>query len=275
VKIGVQSTFADVCEEYESFVEKFKPKKTTDECYTPEGVYAAVASWVSSEYGVSASRFVRPFWPGGDYERYEYSDSAIVVDNPPFSIISDIITFYHYRKIKFFLFVPALTIFSGDKATYSTAVCAGASVIYDNGANVVTSFATNLEPSDIIARSAPDLRAMIDQANAENQAKFKKQLPVYLYPDEVIMANDLHQLSKHGIDLAISRDESLVVSQLDHQRDYGKALFGCGLLLSEKAAAERKAAERKAAERKERYVWILSDREKQIVKKLGKKEVVK
>ena len=29
-----------VNESYEDFVEKFKPKKTTDDCYTPPGVYA-------------------------------------------------------------------------------------------------------------------------------------------------------------------------------------------------------------------------------------------
>lgn len=29
--------------EYDAFVEKFKPKKTTDDCYTPANVYDAVA----------------------------------------------------------------------------------------------------------------------------------------------------------------------------------------------------------------------------------------
>ena len=28
--------------DYEGFVEKFKPKKTTDDCYTPPAVYEAV-----------------------------------------------------------------------------------------------------------------------------------------------------------------------------------------------------------------------------------------
>ena len=28
---------------YEGFIEKFKPKLTTDDCYTPRGVYEAVA----------------------------------------------------------------------------------------------------------------------------------------------------------------------------------------------------------------------------------------
>lgn len=36
-------------EEYKQFVEKFKPKKTTDDCYTPPEVYEAVKQWVLSE----------------------------------------------------------------------------------------------------------------------------------------------------------------------------------------------------------------------------------
>lgn len=37
-------------EDYEGFIEKFKPKKTTDDCYTPPLVYEAIADWVANEY---------------------------------------------------------------------------------------------------------------------------------------------------------------------------------------------------------------------------------
>ena len=53
-------------EDYDGFVEKFKPKKTTDDCYTPEIVYNAIADWVANEYNLDKSVFVRPFYPGGD-----------------------------------------------------------------------------------------------------------------------------------------------------------------------------------------------------------------
>lgn len=33
-------------ETYEQFVEKFKPKRTTDDCYTPPQVYETVLKWV-------------------------------------------------------------------------------------------------------------------------------------------------------------------------------------------------------------------------------------
>ena len=52
-------------EEYNEFLKKFEQKKTTDDCYTPEVVYEAVADWVSEEYGEDRKNFVRPFYPGG------------------------------------------------------------------------------------------------------------------------------------------------------------------------------------------------------------------
>ena len=90
-------------DEYKAFVEKFKAKKTTDDCYTPEPVYNAVADWVVNEYGVDRGGFVRPFWPGGDYERETYPDGCTVVDNPPFSILSQIVRFYTHTHGSFCL----------------------------------------------------------------------------------------------------------------------------------------------------------------------------
>lgn len=52
-------------ERYEEFVEKFKPKKTTDDCYTPPVVYEAVKSWAINEYGLQGRKIERPFYPGG------------------------------------------------------------------------------------------------------------------------------------------------------------------------------------------------------------------
>lgn len=39
-------------EEYQEFLAKFEAKKTTDDCYTPENIYEAVADYVSEHYGV-------------------------------------------------------------------------------------------------------------------------------------------------------------------------------------------------------------------------------
>lgn len=34
---------------YEEFVNKFKPKKTTDDCYTPDVIYKIVKDWAIKE----------------------------------------------------------------------------------------------------------------------------------------------------------------------------------------------------------------------------------
>ena len=95
--------------DYAGFVEKFKPKKTTDDCYTPPMVYEAVKDWACRRYGIDPACTVRPFWPGGDYEHFDYPAGAVVLDNPPFSCLAKIVRFYAERQIPYFLFAPALT----------------------------------------------------------------------------------------------------------------------------------------------------------------------
>lgn len=159
---------------YEEFVEKFKPKKTTDDCYTPPVVYDAVADWVASEYGVNRDNFVRPFYPGGDYENYDYGKTAIVVDNPPFSILSKIVDFYISKNIPFFLFAPNLTFFSCIRNRDCTALVTDTNIIYDNGADIKTSFLTNLEPYDLRIRTAPTLYQAIKKSNRNDTERDEK-----------------------------------------------------------------------------------------------------
>ena len=53
---------------YEELVESAKPKLTTDDCYTPENIYSVVRDYVAERYGLDPGTFVRPFYPGGDYQ---------------------------------------------------------------------------------------------------------------------------------------------------------------------------------------------------------------
>lgn len=41
-------------ETYEEFVDKFKPKKTTADCYTPPEIYQAVKDWVIKDFSWGA-----------------------------------------------------------------------------------------------------------------------------------------------------------------------------------------------------------------------------
>lgn len=249
--------------DYDGFVAKFAPKLTTDDCYTTPQVYDAVVEWACREYGFDRSAIVRPFYPGGDYENFYYPDNCVVVDNPPFSILGKIVKFYLDKGIRFFLFCQGTTAFQSKGVC---AICTGAQLVYDNGAKVNTSFLTNLEQG-IRARTAPKLLKMIVEAN--KQSITSKPMPKYEYPDEVVTASALSRLSKHGIDYSIASDACIDIDALDSQKDYGKSVFGNGLLLSERAAAERAAAERAAAERAASQHWQLSAREIELQHSLG------
>lgn len=254
--------------EYEAFVDKFKPKKTTDDCYTPPEVYEAVKKWACEQYEIDPSKIVRPFWPGGDYESYDYPPDAVVLDNPPFSIITKICRFYLSRGIPFFLFAPSLTIFNiaAAGAKINCVVC-DANITYENGAIVRTGFVTSYN-AGVIAQTAPDLGKAIEDAQKEKKRKNgKEELPKYEYPMNVLTAAMLQRYSKYGVDWEIRRSECECVRRLDSQKESGKTIFGSGLLLSDRAAAERAAAERAAA-----HAWRLSDRERAIIERLGQQD---
>ena len=242
-------------EKYDAFKEKFKPKKTTDDCYTPENIYEAVLSWVRTEYDLGGAEIVRPFYPGEDYQAREYPSGCVVVDNPPFSILSEIVGYYLAEGVRFFLFAPALTCMGllGKYLGRVCCICAGAPVTYDNGADVNTSFVTNLDAS--AARSAPDLHDLVEAANAVNLRALHRDLPKYKYPDAVLTAAALNYLSVHGEPFRVSPESAAFVRVLDAQKPAGKSIFGGGLLLSDRAAADRAAA----------IIWQLSDRERMII----------
>ena len=248
--------------DYDGFVEKFKPKKTTDDCYTPPEVMEVVNAYVEKRWGIDRTRFVRPFYPGGDYENFDYAADAVVVDNPPFSILSKIKRFYLARDIPFFLFCPSLTAFSGWDERLDTIVC-DANITYENGAVVRTAFVTSL-PSDYVAESSPELGEEINRVCDELKKRNVKSLPKYEYPDEVLTAAKLQWMAAHHTELRIRRGECCKIGALDAQKAVGKVIFGSGLLLSERAAAERAAAERAAAK-----VWTLSERERAMQAVLG------
>ena len=247
-------------EQYHDFTEKFKDAKTTDDCYTPPPIYDAVADWVADEYGLDRARFLRPFRPGGDYQREDYPEGCAVVDNPPFSILSQIVDWYLARNIPFFLFGPTLTIFNlflrPERKEKICVFLIGAQITYENGANVQTSFVTNLDTYAV--RIEADFRARIDKINNALQKEKTRQLPRYEYPPHILYGKD-YNLAKYGQTLRIRRQDCAAIRQMDAQRLSGKTIFGGGLILSERAAAERAAATR----------WPLSPRELMIIQNLG------
>lgn len=247
-------------QEYYDFISKFEKRTTSDDCYTPPVVYDVVANYVENRYNLNKDDFVRPFIPNGDYMSFNYMQKSVVVDNPPFSILSKIIDFYLEKGIKFFLFAPNKTILSClAKKRKVTAICASASVIYDNGANVKTSFVTNLE-DDIAARSCPELYFAIKEAQGNTKPKQNK----YTYPDEVVTFGKINTLSESGVHFEIKHKDCAFISRLDEQKQNKTKTYGGGLLLSKSAthayqlAKECSQANRAAAERNQKRTWTLS-----------------
>lgn len=258
-------------DEYNAFVEKFEAKKTTDDCYTPDVVYDAVADWTAAEYGLSRSHFVRPFFPGGDYQAREYGPEDVVVDNPPFSILSEILRFYHENGVRFFLFAPALTLFSRAALKAGCCIAAHVDIVYENGATVTTSFVTNLEPEGVKARTAPALTAAVEAATDAYLRDTRRTLPKYEFPEHVLTAAAMGRWSALGVDFTLRKSDFVRIKTLDAMGASGKdsGIYGGALLLSERAAAERAAAEKAAAEKADVICWSLSQRELDMVRALG------
>ena len=267
---------SDDDEEYQEFLKKFEAKKTTDDCYTPDNIYDAVRDWAAEKYEIGNAAIVRPFYPGGDYKSEKYPSGCVVIDNPPFSIISEICEWYTSKRINFFLFAPTLTLLGIMRGSANYVAC-GCGVVYENGASVNTSFVTNMGGNKIVA--AADLREILDDENKKNLKKLHRELPKYSYPDEVLTATMLCYMAAHGVSLEISERDAHFIRALDSQKASGKGLFGSGFLLSEKAAAEKAAAEKAAAEKAAAEkaaaekvntdIWKLSEREWAIVRSLG------
>ena len=165
-------------ETYEEFIKKFEKKelpKTTDDCYTPENLWSVILDYVKSKYGITENEIVRPFYPGGDYTKENYNN-GVVVDNPPFSLQKEIIKYYMEHGVRFFLFCSALTppLYRDVKQNYCI-IHTCANTTYANGANVKTSFVTNLEQPGI--RTDTDLRETLDSLFRKPAKRIKLPAP--------------------------------------------------------------------------------------------------
>jgi hypothetical protein len=225
---------------YEGFIEKFKTKKTTDDCYTPENVYEAVKDYALKLFPDWEGRPVaRPFYPGGDYEKYDY-DNAIVIDNPPFSIYVKICRYFCEKGIPFFLFAPGNTAVIDDlDLTY---VIIKKNVIFTNGASVPISFVTN-HPSELRLLTAPDLDAKIAELNKTNSNN--KTLTRRRYDDHATSIALLKKFS--GIDFFIRKEECVQIKRLQMNKN---ALFGGGFLVADQVVRRMKLLEMKLQEMK-------------------------
>ena len=144
----------------------------------------------------------------------------MVVDNPPFSILAEIIDYYLDNNIKFFLFAPALTCFT--YLAKNRKVCIlpiHVDITYENGAKVCTGFITNLENNAININA--ELYKLIKNCKEDNSQR--KINHGYDY----ICIGNCNKLAKRGIDFKIKSFKEFI-----HKKD-NYAIFGSGVLLHE------------------------------------------
>ena len=256
--LGLSTERREGDEGYDEFTDKFKPKLTTDDCYTPQPIYEAVCEWVDKNIvRLAGYEIIRPFFPGGDYEHHHYPEGCIVIDNPPFSISAQILDFYLERKIPFFLFGNGLTLFSAkrEKLTY---ILIGEMIEFENGAKVNIGFFTNLCPK-VRVWLASDLSKKI----AEIQTK-PQDLALNKWDIHIQSAGLLGKIAKR-VTVKIMADECEFISTLSD----GSAIYGGGIVLSDRAA-QRTEEERRKAEEERAVNRILGDKEREIIERLNR-----
>ena len=254
---------------YEELVESAKQKLTTDDCYTPDNIYRVVRDYVAERYGLDPGTFVRPFYPGGDYQAEDYT-GKVVVDNPPFSILKKIKDFFVEHSVPFFLFCPANNGARGVDYGMETHIACGIDIVYENGASISTSFVTNLEAPCL--RTDSELMKNLDGVNRQNRIKARKlkHLTSWRYPKELVTTARLCKLARYGVDVCFAPEELRRCNKLDNMPP-GAKVFGGGFLLTAEAVRrfdKAKELEAKAKELKMEQSGTLvelSDRERALV----------
>ena len=214
-------------ETYEEFVAKFNKEnpKTTDDCYTPPEIYDVVLDWAKEHLNIGDRPVVRPFYPGGDFENYDYPENCVVVDNPPFSIFARILKWYNERGIDFFLFAPSLTSIR-EGVTF---VSVDAVIQYENGARVNTAFVTNMM-GNLLCITEPELNESINEANRRRQLSLgwvpqKK----YAFPKSVLRASTLNSMTRRGIHFSVSEIEGSIARNVTTESggEYANSIILC------------------------------------------------
>ena len=242
---------------------------TPDECYTPPAVYDTVLDYVVKRYNLQDKHIVRPFIPGGDYQRYVYHKNDVVVDNPPFSITTKIANWYIDHNIPFLLFINGLYGVSLSRGLHgkATVIVTNANVsFYNQGSEkrIKLGFVTNLEPKNIIVRGDATLTDRL------NGLVKKKSFNRYHYPENFLKNNDILSALQRNVELKLTTDNCLFEDNLDYNKEHKLTdVYGGCYLVDDKLYAEFK--ESLKHDLPGTYCVTLSTREQKLVEELNKK----
>lgn len=146
-----------------------------------------VKNHVLSTYSSTLSGYtaIEPFYNGNDYTAIDYTNK-VVIDEPPFIQLMDILNYYRTNGVYFFLYIPALCDITALTRHNRTLIDIGATLIKQNDVTTFTSFITNLEPSNVKLKTYPIFRENLINANAYERALRQQKI--------TIMKNDLSNL---------------------------------------------------------------------------------
>ena len=237
---------------------------TTDECYTPPAVYDTVLDYAVERYHLQGKHVVRPFIPGGDYQKYVYDKHDVVIDNPPFSMTTKITKWYVDHNIPFFLFINGMYGVSLSRGLHgkATVIVTNANVsFYNKGSEkrIRLGFVTNLEPKNIILRGDATL------SNRLNGLIKKKSSKRFHYPDNFLKNNDIVSALQRNVELKLTTDN------LDYNKAHHVEVFGGGYLVNDQLYNEFN--ESLKHDLPNTYCVTLSTREKKLIEQLNAKKV--
>lgn len=242
---------------------------STDECYTPPAVYDTVLDYAIKRYQLKGKHIVRPFIPGGDYQKYVYAKNDVVVDNPPFSMTTKITKWYIDHNIPFFLFINCLYGVSLSRGLHgkATVIVTDAPVsFYNKGSEkrIKLGFVTNLEPKNII------IRGDVTLTNRLNGLVKKKSFKRFHYPANFLKNNDILSALQRNVELKLTTDNCLFEDNLDYHKAQQVKVFGGGYLVNDKLYNEFK--ESLTHDLAGTYCVTLSTREQKIIEQLNAKK---
>ena len=247
---------------------------TTDECYTPPAVYDTVLDYAVERYNLQNKHIVRPFIPGGDYQKYVYDKNDVVIDNPPFSMTTKITKWYINHDIPFFLFINGIYGVSLSRGLHgkATVIATNTNASFYHKPNnkvIKMGFVTNLEPKNIIIRGDATLTNRLNGLIKKNS--FKR----FRYPENFLKNNDILAALQRNVELKLTTNNCLFEDNLDyhkaqiHAKSQRFDVFGGGYLVNDKLYAEFK--ESLKHDLPGTYSVTLSTREQKIIEQLNKK----
>ena len=242
---------------------------TSDECYTSPEVYDTMLKYAVERYNLKGKHIVRPFVPSGNYQQYVYDKNDVVIDNPPFSMTTEITKWYIKHDIPFFLFINGLYAVSLSRGLHgkATVIATNANVSFyhkPNNKTIKLGFVTNLEPKNIIIRGDATL------TNKLNSLTTKKTLNKFKYPENLIKNSDILAAIHRGVELELTTNNCLFEDNLDYNKEHKlNAVHGGCYLVDDNVYNEYKAAIEKVPPYTHHV--MLSERENGIIEKLNKK----